>query len=44
MSLFTKQKHNDRHRKQNLWLPKGKEGGGISCKYGVNRYTQLYII
>ena len=44
MSLFTKQKHNDRHRKQNLWLPKGKQGGGISCKYGVNRYTQLYII
>ena len=32
----------DSQRKQ-TWLPKGKGEGGINLKFGVNRYTQLYI-
>ena len=31
-------------QKTNLWLPKGKVGGGrINQEFGINRYTLLYI-
>ena len=43
MNLFTKQK-DSQTQKTNLWLPKGKGGeGGINQKFGINRYTRLYI-
>ena len=29
--------------KTNLWLPKAKGRGGINEKFGINRYTLLYI-
>ena len=34
-------------QKTNLWLPKGKGGGGvegeINQEFGINRYTLLYV-
>ena len=41
MHLCTKQKQTHRHRKQNVWLPKG-EGGGTNQEFGINTYTLLY--
>ena len=29
--------------KTNLWLLKGRVGGGINWEFGINRYTLLYI-
>ena len=45
MNLFTKQKQIQRHRKQNLWLPKRIAGEGVEInqEFGINRYTLLYI-
>ena len=43
MNLFTKQKQTHR-QKTNLWLPKGKGGGGgINQEFGINTCTLLYI-
>ena len=42
MNLFIKQKQTHR-QKTNLWLPKGKGGGGISWEFGISRYKLLYI-
>ena len=41
MNLFTKQKQTQKQNK--LWLSKRKLGGGINLKFGINRYTLLYI-
>ena len=30
-------------QKTNLWLPKGKGGGGVNQEFGNNPYTLLYI-
>ena len=30
-------------QKTNLWLPKGKDVGGINQEFGINIYTLLYI-
>ena len=44
MNLITKQKQTHRYReKKNLWLPKGKERGGITQEFEINVYTPLYI-
>ena len=42
MSLYTKQKHIHRHRKQteDYW---GEERGGINYQYGINSYKLPYI-
>ena len=45
MNLFTKQKQTQRLRIQtNLWLPKGKAGGGgINRQFAIDTYTLLYL-
>ena len=43
MNLYIKQKQTHR-QKTNLWLPKGKGGGGVNQEFGINRYKLLYII
>ena len=40
MNLFTKQKQT---QKTNVWLPKGKDRGGINQEFGINIYTLLYM-
>ena len=43
MNLFIKQKQIHRNRNK-FMVTKGKrKGKGINEKYGINRYTQLYL-
>ena len=43
MNLSTKQKQTHRHREQNLWLPRGMEGGGgMDWEFGISRCKLLY--
>ena len=30
-------------QKTNLWLPKGKGGGGVNWEFGIDIYTLLYL-
>ena len=41
--LIYKTETDSQTQKTNLWLPKGKGGGGINWEYEINRYTPLYI-
>ena len=43
MNLFTEQKQTQRHRKHSKGNQRGKAGGGINQKIGINIYTLLYI-
>ena len=44
MDLFTGWKQTQQTLRTNLWLPKGKGGGGrINQEFGINIYTLLYI-
>ena len=42
MKLFTKQKHSQTWRMK-LWLPGGREEGGIDWEFGMNMYTLQYL-
>ena len=42
MKLFTKQKHSQTWRMK-LWLPGGREEGGIDWEFGMNMYTMLSL-
>ena len=41
--LIYKAETDSQTSKTNLWLPKGKHGGGISYEFGINKYTLLYM-
>ena len=43
MNLFTKQKQIHRLRKETYGYQRGKVGGRINEKFGINIYTLLYI-
>ena len=37
-------RNNSQTQRRNLWLPKGKEGGGrINKKFGISRYKLLHV-
>ena len=42
MNLFTKQKQTHRQR-TDLWLPRGRCGGGMNWKFGIIKYKLLYV-
>ena len=41
--LIYKTETDSQTQKTNLWLPKGKEGGGINQEFGISRHKLLYI-
>ena len=41
--LIYKTEIDSQAQKTNLWLPKGKGGGGINQEFGINIYTLLYV-
>ena len=43
MNLYTKQNQTHSHRKQTLWLPKRKSGGGINQEFGTSRYKRVCV-
>ena len=41
--LIHKTEIDEQTQKTNLWLPKGKVGGGINKEFGMKTYTIIYI-